>query len=501
MILRKPYAFLIKNFRVLHLILMAIIGFLAYKTKIIVNFFDEYIVNQDFGIEGVPDLFSKSMFVLPYIFLIVLLAVLIVLIKKQKHYAFYIINIIIAIATLIIYNYEYKNFLELEKILFYSQLGSAFIIFLRALGIGTKKFGFTKDLKELSVSEEDNEEVEVSVELNADDFKRGLKKTKRFIKYYYIEHKLIFFTILFIGIAIISLSTFLIFRDKNKHYLTNDIISSENYTFSVLNTYTTKNNYKQQKITDYYYIIIELKIENHTKTKEILLNEFQLYSNDVKYYPKEITTNNFIDIGKIYKDEEIDKSTIYLLYEVEEVNNVSLRYVKIVDGKWNNIDPIYDEVKLDVIDLDIIKPINEQKLTDEIELSIGDLKGTKVMIENYDIANKIDINYNFCYATNKCFDSVEYLYPKLNTSYKKALFTLKGMLTVSENSIKQYNLYTFLEKFGKIIYSKDGKYYEQTISSQVTTTKVKVQNKIFIEVREELMDVDSIFLQIQVRRS
>ena len=45
MVLRKPYAFLIKKFRLIHLVLSFLIGFILYRSVLIVKFFIEYIKN------------------------------------------------------------------------------------------------------------------------------------------------------------------------------------------------------------------------------------------------------------------------------------------------------------------------------------------------------------------------------------------------------------------------------------------------------------------------
>ena len=46
MILKKPYAFLIKNFRLIHLILTIPLIYITYKTTAVSNFFREYVSNN-----------------------------------------------------------------------------------------------------------------------------------------------------------------------------------------------------------------------------------------------------------------------------------------------------------------------------------------------------------------------------------------------------------------------------------------------------------------------
>ena len=46
MILRKPYAFLIKNFKIIHLFISILMGYLLYKSYNIVTFFSESVTNN-----------------------------------------------------------------------------------------------------------------------------------------------------------------------------------------------------------------------------------------------------------------------------------------------------------------------------------------------------------------------------------------------------------------------------------------------------------------------
>ena len=43
MILRKPYAILIKNFKLIHIILAIFMGYLFYKTNMVLSFLNEYL--------------------------------------------------------------------------------------------------------------------------------------------------------------------------------------------------------------------------------------------------------------------------------------------------------------------------------------------------------------------------------------------------------------------------------------------------------------------------
>ena len=46
MVLKRPYAFLIKHFRLIHLILALPLIYIVWKTHLIVNFFNQYVANS-----------------------------------------------------------------------------------------------------------------------------------------------------------------------------------------------------------------------------------------------------------------------------------------------------------------------------------------------------------------------------------------------------------------------------------------------------------------------
>ena len=77
--------------------------------------------------------------------------------------------------------------------------GVLFILFLvRGLGINIKKFDFSSDLLKLDISEDDKEEIEVSINIDSDVRKRNRKSNIRNLKYIYLESKG-FYNIIFIG--------------------------------------------------------------------------------------------------------------------------------------------------------------------------------------------------------------------------------------------------------------------------------------------------------------
>ena len=86
MILKKPYAFLIKNFRKIHFILAILSVFIIIKTNTVVGFFKEYVANN-YSVIVSDDLVSSTISNWLYVAIIVMIITLIsvyVLLKLKK---------------------------------------------------------------------------------------------------------------------------------------------------------------------------------------------------------------------------------------------------------------------------------------------------------------------------------------------------------------------------------------------------------------------------------
>jgi uncharacterized membrane protein len=163
MILRKPYAFLIKNFKLIHLIFVFLTGYLLYRTYIIHNFFQEardikIVTNR----ELTDVLFNSLMYV--FIFLIIILSIIVIwLLKyKKKKTLLYFFNLFLYIILGVFYYYSYvqTGIMEITAVdiriirLIYDLL-SIFLALqfisivgyaVRATGFDIKKFNFGQDI-------------------------------------------------------------------------------------------------------------------------------------------------------------------------------------------------------------------------------------------------------------------------------------------------------------------------------------------------------------------
>ena len=119
MILRKPYAFFIKHFKLIHIILAVLVCYSIYRTKLLLDFFNEYsatIINvqgQDLVTPLLPFLYQ----IIPILIIAVAALVLVVMLVKNKPYAFYIITIGISVFSLVILQVSKSVLIELNDTL------------------------------------------------------------------------------------------------------------------------------------------------------------------------------------------------------------------------------------------------------------------------------------------------------------------------------------------------------------------------------------------------
>ena len=87
MILRKPYAFFIKHFKLIHLILAVFVFYAIYRTKLLLDFFNEYslatinVTGQDLVTPLLPTFFQ----IIPI--LIILFATIVLVVMAYKNHA------------------------------------------------------------------------------------------------------------------------------------------------------------------------------------------------------------------------------------------------------------------------------------------------------------------------------------------------------------------------------------------------------------------------------
>lgn len=516
MVLRKPYKFLIKHFRMIHFILAIISGYLLTKTNNIINFFNDYLNNNEtlIGTGTVNEYFNNIMMFLILIILIGTISISVIMKIKEKNILFYIINIILYVAISSIYLYDksliqtleirvidirtIKLASDLTLICFFAQTLSTIILSIRAVGFNIKKFNFEKDI-EFEINEKDNEEFEFDVDFDKNKIKRNIKANLRNIKYAYHENKFIVRIIAILILIVIAGSIYMNLEIFNKVYRKNEIINTGQLTFSLIDSYITTNDYRENKITNNYLVVTKIKIKSNIKDKITFENaRVLLHIGKITYNPTSKYKNDLIDLGADIEKKDIDND--YKEYII--VFEIPKKYIsKKMILNYNDVSGKKYNIKLDVKKIDEEKKEETSKLNDYIEINDDVVKNTKFKISKYEISDKIIAKYNFCETENYCYESYEYIVPTLKDNYEKTIMKIEGELTTNELSKKDFNdLSDYIEYYGEIRYKIDEQYKDmKTKIIEVIPIKSKEKNIYYFEIYEEIKNADEISLILNIR--
>ncbi len=527
MILKKPYAFLIKNFKLLHIILFFILAFIIYKTNKIYNFFNDYLNGNYFD-------FQEN-FVSSYIDIFIFFALVIVIIfaltlywlmkfkNKDKRYYLFLFVYYLAIFFICIYYFIYLGILEDESfdkkvlrivrdsalvILIPQYLFAAFTLF-RGLGFDLKKFNFAKDLQELDIKVEDSEEFEVVLSGDGYKIKRTFRKRMREIYYYIIENKVMLLLVAGVIIIVFLAYSFIDTKINTPTYKEGRNFYADGFQFNITNSYLTTLDSNGDVIKDgKKYVVIKFSVINTLESKKAIdLNNIKLSVGGQNIYPVLSKYNSFIDLGIGYKRgtllETNEGKTYLLAFEMSKNTNVTNPVIKIssaMDASEGDLAASYMNVNLSLEKSLKTTNIDTFHLGDTINFSESEIKNTKLYITSFDIKDEYEVNYKYCTSSNKCFTGIKPVTGSEISKHAKSVIRVSAKLEKDE-AIDMFKRITdvtdFLETFAKVEYTIGGK----TLTSEITdiTPKNTLNSYKYFEVSENILDSSDVKLAIVIR--
>ena len=161
LVFRKPYAFLIKHFKIVHLILTLIYIYLALKVNGILKYYNNFISGTESKLNAIN--YVNNFYILAIVASIIICLIIYALMRyKKKPKLLYVILIVLYLTTAIIINISlnglntiYIDVLDVKTQRVYRDLLQIIIIFqyisicfttVRALGFDIKKFNFQEDI-------------------------------------------------------------------------------------------------------------------------------------------------------------------------------------------------------------------------------------------------------------------------------------------------------------------------------------------------------------------
>ena len=528
MILKRPYAFLVKHFRIIHAILMVCSGFLLYKTWNIISLLGKYIRNKNSVLE-IEDLASKYVTGLMYFIILIILAlcgVIIYLLRyKRKPILFYLYVLAMYVVMLISYYLVSSFFYGMQfndpslrlvniirdvfRALAVLQIPVVGLAFIRFLGFDVRKFEFKSDLLELGVEVEDNEEYEFELNIDKDDLKTKLNKRMRLLKYFYRENKLLFSAIeIVLGVIVIFIvGKYVLSREKI--YKEGQKISMSSYNITVLDTYKTYKDFRGSNIaTKYFYVIAKIRYQN-VLDYDYFLNTGNIKLSYSKYDSTTPTTelnNKLTEFGVNYYKQIIksgESRDFVFIFEVpiEYYNNsFKLNFLNNLSySKKGDVEYEYKKVKISPKEFaNDIEKVATKNMQEDLTFTGSLLGDTTIKINDIKLNDVFYYNVYKC-SKGSCNDRTMSIVAKQNSQFDFTLMRINYDISFDYEQLgKNYTNADFISQYGSIRFEINGKEYNNRI--ELTDVTPYVTNKyVFVQVRDKLKYADKIYLDFTIR--
>ncbi len=515
MVLRKPYALLIKYFKVIHIIITVFMAYLMYKMVNLYKFFNGYVLSgwSSINADEIAGYIGPLIYISIAIIIALALIVFFLMRFKNKPRLYYLLTPIVYTVLLFIFIYSNSILKSAEvdvinpvtvRIIRDITMISVVVEFIfilfslfRSIGFDIKKFNFKQDIADLQIQELDNEEVEVNFEIDKYKLNRKFRRRFRNIKYIFSEHSFIFTLIisLIIGITIVIfiLNTFVL----KPIYREGKLIKTNNFNFTVTKSYITTKDYLGEELgKNSKYVLVNLSIINKIQELTLDTDKFSININNESYPAVTNIYSDFKDLGNGYINQKLTigkANNYFLVFKIPRninSNKIIFRYLNEIayDKNGSQINK-YKSVKLNVINADNTNIINKK---------IGDssnINGTEFTIKEYNISDSFDYKYNFCIKDDDCKTSIAHVTP---SGYNSTILKLTVDSKLGENinsSIKDMSYY--FKEFGSIVYIKDGKRYKQKKLTNLTTNFNGTE--IFLNVTNNIKNSSEIKFEISNR--
>ena len=503
MIFRKPYAFIIKNFKKIHIVLFLLCLFLIYKTTQLNSFIKEFItyVSYDPYLEPITKYTSFFFYIIAIIVIVISAVLLSLFRRKKKPWILYIIPVFTYVILIVMFlsvqkyfvAYEggtatatarmFRDFLNLVIIPQYVTLG---ILLIRILGIDLNKFSFGNDDEFLQLNQDDREEVEVNIEFDKHSIIRQYKKAIRHIKYFYEEHRFLS------NCLIVVLSILIIFRIgsyfiSHKSVTENKVLSANGYSIKINESYITDKD-KMGNILEENskFVVLNLTVKNNANKREMNMQNFHLINGNNDYtYSNSTYSKSFTDIGKEYdlRDFEAgEERTFALIFKVSKKltkDNFVLYY-----QQYKNYNNVYlRKLKINLKDVSTITKSPSKNVGEKLIVTYPNGKKKDMTYESVNVKDTTTFNTESCDDDFNCSIISE----SLSLTNKKIL-----EISFSSSSFEGEELIDFSTNYGKIKYVDNENITRELKIKDATENREYLGKYLYIEIPPNLEQAKSI---------
>ncbi len=524
MILKKPFAFLIKHFKLIHVVLAVLSIYLINSSGKIYAFFREFIENDYSAVieENFVYTFINAYTHLAAVIIILIVSLVIILLssknKKHKLYIYSLIFYVITLVIIIFYSVVMKNmetelvsaqtarvYRDIILLIYAVQYIFAAFFIIRALGFNLKHFNFNYESDELQLNNNDNEEMEINFKLNTEGVKKGYRKYIRELGYYFKEHYLIIILLFLGAIIFVGYSVYIRSDGYNNETLSeNQVFYHNELEINILDSFITKYNQSGTEIKeDTTFLVLVVNIKNSkTINIEFNKNELKLNTNSKEYIPSSGYSNSFSDYGKALPSNVPKNSeNIYIIPYIIEEDEIENFKIEIYKGSTNINDS--EKSVYTIIDLDpheIAEPVHiaNYEIGETLDLKDTELKNSNVLI------NDFELTQSYYYDAEKCDEDQCTTYKKvislnLITDSGKSILVLDSIVNIDQNTVyysNNNNDYNIVDNFMYVEYTLNETIYREKVSA---IENDEVDNKLFVKVSSNAKIADTLKLIIVIR--
>lgn len=510
MILRKPYAFFIKVFKPLHLLMAFLTIILLVLQNRILSFLNEYINTNlnTIGMNLVNTFGNNLLIIIPVILIILFIIILGIMIRKKKPSAFYVVSTFSLLAVIVINIYTF-NFLKiLEKnivtikaaklihdivmINVIIEIIIVIILIIRGIGINIKKFDFDSDISDINITESDREEFELNINVDFDESRRKRKNIIRQLKYIYYENKFIYNCLIGLLSIIIIVTTIFLTVKKNRVNKENVMYQVNGFNYQVNKSMIVNTDFKGNKITDNYLLVVDTRLKA-IYPHDLYIKDFSLIINNLIFKPLDNYNQYLLDLGSVYKNQDLSNELKDYLFVFEIPSN----YIdKKMFFRYSNQGQNFD-IKLTPEKIETKEEINTFNIGEE--LTLEELQDIKFTIDEYEIRDRFLVEYNYCIKKDDCVLSKEYLKGTLNTDFDKYVLRLKIKYDGTDK-LNMNSFYSLLSKFGEIKYKIGDNWYSQNSDfEEIKSNKSNDKDNIYIGINSDIYNASEIKIVFNIR--
>ncbi|MCH5166778.1 MAG: hypothetical protein J1F35_02690 [Erysipelotrichales bacterium] len=522
MILRKPYAFIIRHFRMIHLMMLACLAYLLILARDINKLFTTLQSTSTYIYAGADVYINHNVYYIILILLFLCGVVYWLLREKKKPTKLYLFLFIYGIILGVLFYYEFnllatlqENVIEADQLilgrdisLIASLPNYAFIVicFIRGIGFNLKQFNFSKDIEELEIADKDSAEFEVLIGQNNYIYFRFIRRTIREIKYYILENKIAIS--IFCGILILFFSGYGIYyyNQYMKKMAASESTSVDNIAYTVKGSYMTSHDFNGNVINERYkYVVVDMIFYNSsTETKTLDLDKISLADGTLSYQPTLTKNQKFYDLGEPYNEGDIilsgESKNATLTFEIPAsvtTRNFALRVQYGLDTSGKKIMSRYRNFDIHPKQIDEKHKSTKMNINETINTNVISKNEFNLTITGYQILDSFDNRYVVCQNINNCLPLSNIIKPSRISSETMLVIDYRGTMYDDAIFTRTFNTYNkVFENYCTVSYEVFNKGY--SIKANVVANS-DVDGKIFVVMDRKLMSASEITLYFNFR--